>query len=50
MGDSSGRSYVTEQWHNMPLLRTRGLDAALGDVLKIKNKFSSFRDFFGKSR
>ena len=23
MGDSSGRSYVTEQWHNVPLLRTR---------------------------
>ena len=26
MGDSSGRSYVTEQWHNVPLLRTRALD------------------------
>ena len=25
MGDSSGRSYVTEQWHNVPLLRTRAL-------------------------
>ena len=22
---SNGRSYVTEQWHNVPLLRTRGL-------------------------
>ena len=22
---SSGRSYVTEQWHNVPVLRTRGL-------------------------
>ena len=29
VGDSSGRSYVTEQWHNVPLLRTRGLDARL---------------------
>ena len=26
VGDSSGRSYVTEQWHNVPLLRTRDLD------------------------
>ena len=26
VGDSSGRSYVTEQWHNVPLLRTRVLD------------------------
>ena len=26
VGDSSsGRSYVTEQWHNVPLLRTRAL-------------------------
>ena len=25
VGDSSGRSYVTEQGHNVPLLRTRGL-------------------------
>ena len=25
VGDISGRSYVTEQWHNVPLLRTRGL-------------------------
>ena len=25
-GDSSGRSYVTQQWHNVPLLRTRDLD------------------------
>ena len=25
VGDSSGRSYVTDQWHNVPLLRTRGL-------------------------
>ena len=24
--DSSRRSYVTEQWHNVPLLRTRGLN------------------------
>ena len=27
-----------------------GLDAALGDELKIKNYFSSFRDFSGESR
>ena len=27
VGDSSGRSYVTEQWHNVPLLRTRGLNS-----------------------
>ena len=26
---SSGRSYVTEQWHNVPLLRTRALLKAL---------------------
>ena len=25
VGDSSGRSYVTDQGHNVPLLRTRGL-------------------------
>ena len=25
MGGSSGRRYITEQWHNVPLLRTRGL-------------------------
>ena len=24
-GDSSGRGHVTEQWHNVPLLRTRAL-------------------------
>ena len=28
---SSGRSYVTEQWHNLPLLRTRGLGSTIGD-------------------
>ena len=26
MGDISGRSYVTEQGHNVPLLRTRALE------------------------
>ena len=26
VGDSSGRSYVTEHGHNVPLLRTRGLE------------------------
>ena len=26
VGDSSGRSYVTEQGHNVPLLRTRALE------------------------
>ena len=26
VGDSSGRSYVTEKGHNVPLLRTRGLE------------------------
>ena len=25
VGDSSGGSYITEQWHNVPLLRIRGL-------------------------
>ena len=25
VGDSTGRSYVTEQWYNVPLLRTRAL-------------------------
>ena len=25
VGDSSGRSYITKQGHNVPLLRTRGL-------------------------
>ena len=29
VGDSSGRSYVTEQWHNVPLLRTRALEGML---------------------
>ena len=33
----------------MPLLRTRGLDATLGDGQKIKNYFSSFRGFPGKA-
>ena len=28
VGDSIGRSYVTYQWHNVPLLRTRALDTA----------------------
>ena len=36
-GDSSGRSYVTEQEHNVPVLRTRGLDAMLADT---ENYFS----------
>ena len=27
--DSSGRSYVTEQWHNVPLLRTRAPNPSL---------------------
>ena len=26
VGDSSERSYVTEQGHNVPLLRTRGIE------------------------
>ena len=30
--------------------RQVGLGATLGDGLKIKNNFSSFRDFSGKSR
>ena len=30
VGDSSGRSYVTEQGHNVPLLRTRDL----GEVIE----------------
>ena len=47
---SSGRRYVTDQSHNVPLLRARGLGATLGDGQKIKNYFSSFRDFSGKSR
>ena len=50
VGDSSGRSYVAEQGHNVPLLRTRGLGATLGDGLKIKQNVSSLRDFFGESR
>ena len=31
VGDSSGRSYVTEKGHNVPLLRTRGLGSTFGD-------------------
>ena len=31
VGDSNGRSYVTEQGHNVPLLRTRGLGYTFGD-------------------
>ena len=46
---SSGTSYVTKQWHNVPLLRIRGLDATLGDEQIIKSYFSSFRDFTGES-
>ena len=29
VADSSGRSYVTEQWHNVPLLRTRALNVLM---------------------
>ena len=48
---SSGRRYVTDQWHNVPLLRTRGLDASLGDGHTEKLIFfSSFRDFSRISR
>ena len=31
VGDSSGRSYVTEQGHDVPLLRTRALEVAMQD-------------------
>ena len=36
VGDSSGRSYVTEPGHNVPLLRTRGLTtcATLNESIK----------------
>ena len=34
VGDSSGRCYVSERWHNVPLLSTRGLDPALRDKKK----------------
>ena len=50
VGDSSGRSYVTEQGHNVPLLRTSGLGPALGEGKKIKIYFASFGDFSGKIR
>ena len=32
VGDSSGRSYVTEQGHNVPLLRTRGLESVNSNI------------------
>ena len=32
VGDNSGRSYVTKQSHNVPLLRTRGLTAFFHSV------------------
>ena len=31
VGDSSGRSYVTEQWHNVPLSRNLCLGSTIGD-------------------
>ena len=38
VGDSSGRSYVTEQGHNVPLLRTRAIDASfLAGVSRCKS-------------
>ena len=51
VGDSSGRSYITEQGHNVPLSRIRGLGAMLSDghTENKKKYFSSFRDFPGKS-
>ena len=35
VGDSSGRSYVTDQWHNVPILRTR--DLRRGDMVLYHN-------------
>ena len=34
VGDSSGRSYVTEQGHSVPLLRTRGLLYAISVIME----------------
>ena len=31
VGDSSGRSYITKQWHNVPLLRTHGIVVSVSD-------------------
>ena len=36
VGDSSGRSYVTEQVHNVPLLRTRGLEFTTEQVGRLR--------------
>ena len=36
VGDSSGRSYVTEQGHNVPLLRTRVLETT--QALKMEQR------------
>ena len=42
MDGSSGRSYVTEQWHNVPLLRTRGIEYAVENdkILTINTEIS----------
>ena len=40
MDDGSGRSHVTEQWHNVPLLRTRGLNQST-DLVQIRYLGSS---------
>ena len=42
VGDSSGRSYVTEQGHNVPLLRTRALDRS--DGVQLAQMFCTGRD------
>ena len=40
VGDSSGRSYVTEQWHNVPPLRTRALeDKVNGKKLRGRRRY-----------
>ena len=46
VGDSSGRSYVTEQGHNVPLLRTRELESVIYDCVCGK-WVKSYRANFG---
>ena len=46
VGDSSERSYVTEQGHNVPLLRTRGLE----DWIFFSLIFKIFKEFLDNLR
>ena len=49
VGDSSGRSYVTDQWHNVPLLRTHDINPPLSTAGNINLLISSQQGRFPKA-